>query len=689
MNDTPIRPITKTVGAVTFTDPYDWLQRDTPESLEWMWARDAEAQAAAEGTRAHEALVRDIGSELAQGVSMRSGPPRLIAGRWFRSAPSAKSPINALWVSDHVGAPGRVLIESADLAGPEDDAASAIFLLYEPAPNGEFVAVAVMSGGAMVGSWRVVDVASGRLLDPRAPCTAYSGASVGWLPDASGFYLTDRVEDGRHRVRFLPVKPGTPARAEHVFGLDQIPATVPGVTIQVSPDGARAIAFSGPLERIAYMLGELVRNDWRPFLPDHHEGECQGAWLGNDTYVARVHDADTPTGRVVAMPVGSSRERQTWREIVPVSRATIKAAGVVDGHIVLAEVLDCAVRFRVVDLDGRHERIVPLSGPGTSLIAMVYRRFDASDAFTFDFGSFTQAFTHYHFDVRSGSLMALGTPGARIEGVRVTQQFARSLDGTAVPYFLVHREDLDLTKSHPALLYGYGGFNFAFMPAPLGRLAPFVQAGGILIQANLRGGGEYDKHWHDSGRLAAKWNVFADLFAVAEAAIAEGLTTPAQFAMFGESNGGLLAAAAIVHRPDLWRVVVPAVPICDQMEPLPRDAQSDPLRAFFNEEYGSPDDPLMSKVLYSYSPYHNIKPGTAYPAVYLVAGEKDQRCMPFHGRKFTAALRAASTSGHPIHLRVWKDTDHVAVDPVVKVRQPAEWLAFVMQQLSMEYPPRG
>jgi prolyl oligopeptidase len=201
MNDTPLRPVTKTVGAVTFTDNYDWLQRDTLESLDWMWARDAEAQAAAAAAPALAALERDIAAEVAGGEGAMSGPPRRVGGRWFRAGPSPQSAVNALWISDRVDAPGRVLVESAALAGPQDDASSIAFFWYEPSPGGEFVAVAVTSGGNMVGHWRIVEVATGRVLDLIVPCIAYSGAMVGWLPDASGFYLADRVEDGCHRGR--------------------------------------------------------------------------------------------------------------------------------------------------------------------------------------------------------------------------------------------------------------------------------------------------------------------------------------------------------------------------------------------------------------------------------------------------------------------------------------------------------
>jgi prolyl oligopeptidase len=688
MNDTPQRPVTKTVGAVTFTDHYDWLHRDTPESLAWMWARDAEAQAAIAGSGVYDALLRDITAAKAGGAGAISSPPRLAGGRWFRAGPSEHSALTALWVSDGVDAPGRVLAESTALAGPEDDPATVAFYWFEPSPNGEFVIVAVTSGGRMVGHWRIVDAASGRLLDLVVPCAAYTGAMPGWLPDASGFYLGDRTAEGLHRIAFHPVKPGTAARPERVFSFDEIPANISGVTVQVSPDGSHAIALSGPHERIAYMVGDLASHTWQPFLPPHHEGELQGAWLDGSTYVARVHDSDTPAGRVVAISVAGSRDRATWRAIVAPSRAVLKAATVVRGRsapcVVLSEALDCSVRFRVVGIDGGNERIVPLEGPGTSTVAMLLRRFDNNQALTFDYGSFVQATTHYHFDVDSGELSVVGKPGARVEGVRVVQRFARSVDGTAVPYYLVHRQDLDLSRPNPALLYGYGGFNVAAMPTPLGHLAPFVQAGGILVHTNLRGGGEYGKHWHDSGRLAAKWNVFADMFAVADTVIADGLTTPAQFAMSGGSNGGLLAGAAIVHRPDLWRVVVPVVPIFDQMEPLPTGPDVEPVRAIFLEDYGNPDDLLMSKVLYSYSPYHNVKPGTAYPAVLQMFGEHDLGCRPFHGRKFTAALRAATTSGLPIHLRVWKDTGHGSLEPSFNT----EWVAFVMQHLGMAYPPK-
>jgi prolyl oligopeptidase len=678
LNHTPQRPVAKTIGPVAFTDPYDWLQHDSEESLAWMWARDAEAQSAAQSAPAYAAIEQAIRAGGSAATENFQTPPRLLGGRWFHLRPSERSPVRALWVSDRADDPGRVIVESADLAPPGSDAGSALLMWSEPSPGGERVALSVTVGGEMTGRWRVVDAATGRPLPLDLPSTAYSGALPGWLPDASGLYIADRVPDGRHRVRFHPLDPGTPPRPERVFETSEIPLNVSGVTIEVSPDGAHAIALAGPHERIALMLGDLHTGQWRPFLPAGHHGECQGVWLDGRTHLARVHDEQVPRGRVVEIPIATSQDSSTWREIVPASKAVIKAVTVVEDHIVLAEVLDCAVRFRVLRRDGSGERVLPLPGPGNSLIAMVWRRFDRSDALCFDFSSFVQRTAIYRWQASDDTPKPL-TSVRRQDGIVVAQRFATSIDGTAVPYFVVHRADLDLSRPQPALLSGYGGFNVAQMPSPLAHVASFVEAGGIFIQANLRGGGEYGKHWHEAGRLACKWNVFADLFAVAEQCIADRLTTAAQFAMTGTSNGGLLAGAAIAHRPNLWRVVVPVVPIFDMLEPLPLDPQFDAVRAIFLEDYGSPQHPVLGKVLHSYSPYHNVRPGTAYPAVFQVFGEKDVGCMPFHGRKFTAALRAASTSGHPVHLRV---------EPDVAVRQHAEWVAFVMQQLGMQPPAR-
>lgn len=678
----PRERVMKTVGSVTFEDPYASLQADTPESLAWQWQHDALAEREARNWPGFEKLKAAIASLDAAPWLMPSVKRRL-GGRWFWTASSAGSQARTVWSATSLEETGQPIVEMEALVKPEDAAATLVYS-FEPSPNGEFIVISVCSHGAMVGEWRVIEVVTGRVLPLAVPATAYTGALPGWLPDSSGFYYNDRAEGGRHRLRFVPVKPGTAARPDVVFELADVPANVSGVTPEVSPDGKWLIGLAGPHERIAYVIGDLASGRWRRFLPEGHEGECSGAWLDANTYVARVHTDEYPRGRIVAIPVATSTNVSSWRELAPQGRAVLRAVGVVGERIVIADVLDVSTRFRTLARDGSDERIVPLEGPGSSMIAFVWRRFDCSTALSFDYQTFNSSTAIYHCDVASHRLTTLVAPQIRLDDINVSQRFARSLDGTRVPYFVVHRKDVTLDSPRPALITAYGGFNVSLMPTFLAHLAPFVQAGGVLIQANLRGGGEYGKHWHEAGRLACKWNVFLDLFAVAEQVIADGVTRPDRFAMMGGSNGGLLAGAAIVHRPDLWRVVVPTVPIFDQMEPLPLDSQFDPVRAIFFEDYGDPAHPAMSKVLYSYSPYHNVRDGVAYPAVFQVFGEKDLACMPFHGRKFTARLQAATTSGRPVLLRVWKNTGHGPGDKETALLQPTEWVGFIMRELGMQ-----
>jgi prolyl oligopeptidase len=684
----PKSPRIKTVGSVTFEDPYADLHDDTPESLAWQWAQDAYAQAEIRRWPGFEPLRQRIAASGSAVESFLETPRRCLGGRWVWLAASPASPMRTVWTADRLEDAGRPIVEMGQLVGPER-ASKTLPYFYEPSPDGRYVALIICSGGAMVGEWRVVETATGRVLPITIPGPAYTGALPGWLPDGSGFYFNDRDDRGWHRFRFIPVDPGVAARPDVGFEPALVPLNVSGLTPEVSPTGRRVIGLAGPHERIAYVIGDTRTNTWGPFLPDGYSGECSGGWLDDETYVARAHSDALPRGRLVAIPAATSRDQSTWRELVPHGDAVLRAVGVFSGRIVVSDVLDVSSRYRSFDLDGRDERVAPLEGPGSSAIGYLNRRFDRSEAVIFDYQTFTTSTAIYHWELPSHRLTVVRPARRTVSGIRVSQRFATSLDGSRIPYFLVHRADVPLDRPRPTLVTGYGGFNVALMPSFLGHLTPFVEAGGVYVQASLRGGAEYGKQWHESGRLACKWNVFLDLFAVTERLIADRVTEPAKLGMTGASNGGLLAGVAIVHRPELWRVVAPVVPLFDQMEFLPDRPELAGVKAIFLEDYGDPSDPSMSKILYSYSPYHNIRDGVAYPAVFQVFGEKDLGCMPFHGRKFTARLQAATTSGHPVLLRVWRDTGHGALDPEVATLQAAEWLGFVMRELGMEVGAAG
>ena len=240
-------------------------------------------------------------------------------------------------------------------------------------------------------------------------------------------------------------------------------------------------------------------------------------------------------------------------------------------------------------------------------------------------------------------------------------------------FWVVRRADAE--QPAPTLLHGYGGWNIAYgLPSYLGVLAPFVEAGGTLVLPHLRGGGEYgERHWHEA-RLEHKQRTFDDLYSVAEAVVARQISARDRLALVGASNGGLLAGAALTQRPDLFRVVVPLVPLLDMLE-----YGRDPYPAEYAVEYGDPRDSAFAPVLRAYSPYHNVRDGVRYPATLVVCGDADIRCPPWHGRKLVARLQQASIGERPIMLRVVEDAGHLTA----VTRSAHEWLGFVMAELGM------
>ncbi|WP_433510984.1 prolyl oligopeptidase family serine peptidase [Nonomuraea sp. CA-143628] len=668
-------------------DPFEWLRPDTGESLAWQERQDAAARSYVRDWE-HFARVRD---QLATGPaaqnasdSLGTSTPRRLGGRWFRLAPVAPGQAAlGLWVSDVPDEPGRLLVDPR--AGEylrEGEPAQLVW--YEPTPDGTRVVFGVYHGGEMIGQLRAVDAVTGRDLPIASHRHLLTGAVPGWLPDGSGFYVCDRSETGDHRVWFVPVQPaGEIGAPVNVIGRHELATSPSGLTPQVSPDGRWVITLTGQHEQVAGHLGDRLTGAWRRFMPDGYEGECHGVWYDDDTYVAVV-TGDAPRGRLVAIPVATSTDVRTWRELVPESDAVLRCVTQIGDRLVLCEVADAVAGFRLVTGEGKPVERIATPGLGSSPTAMVSRRFERSEVLTFSYNTFVDPLTPYRYDADRGEPVPTGPRQPGLGGMTVARRFATSRDGTRVPYFVVHRADLDLDRPRPAVVNGYGGFNVAWLPRFLGNYAPFLRAGGIYVHAVLRGGAEYGRTWYEDGRLSRKQNTFDDLFAIAEDLIAAGLSEPARLGFHGASHGGLLAGVALVQRPDLWRALVAEVPLFDMLQPLgPGHPAPQAVRSVFLEDYGDPDEPGDADIIRAYSPHHNIAPGTPYPAILQAFGEHDLGCQPFHGRLFTAKLAPASTSGHPILLRVWKGAGHAALDSAQVSDHAAELLAFLMRELSM------
>jgi prolyl oligopeptidase len=278
------------------------------------------------------------------------------------------------------------------------------------------------------------------------------------------------------------------------------------------------------------------------------------------------------------------------------------------------------------------------------------------------------------------------TSPVNFDDMEVTRVVARSHDGTNVPMNIIRRKGLALDGTHPTLLYGYGGYGISETPYFLGGVRRlFFEAGGVYAIANIRGGGELGDEWHANGSLTRKQNVFDDFVAAAAWLIDQRYTTPARLAIQGGSNGGLLMGAVLTQHPEMFRAVVSSVGIYDMLR-----VELDPNGEFNTTEFGTVKNPDHFRALYAYSPYHHVRDGVAYPAVLMQTGDNDGRVNPMHSRKMTARLQAATSSNHPILLATTSEAGHGIGSPLsVRIGQSADWLAFLFDQLGMNWTPPG
>ncbi len=677
----PRRPEQRTVGGITFDDPFAWLFEESEEALSWQADQDAFTRDFCRGWDGFDALRQRIRDQLTDRLGSLNRP-QTAGGRTFTVGRNDLDTAYAVRVADTPGAPSRELVS---LAGVDEDGGTPLVVtMMEAAPDGRRLAIATVQQGQHVGSWRVAEAQTGEWLPFRLADQALMNTALpGWVGGSSGFLLHDRDEQGRHRIRHHILDAGAAEIPERVFGPGEVSPAIPGLTIQVSPGGRWAVAVSEPHHRCAVSLCDLASGTWRPFVPDDWDpaAECHGEWLDGETYAAAVSDTDE-RGRVVCIPAATSQDRSSWREVVAPSASVIRAVTVVQGKIIIGKLDDISLAIDAVGPTSG--QIVKLDVPAhsSSMIVVVPRRFPRSEELIVPITSFVEHSTLYHFDLQTGSRTLVGVPGQRWEGVTVEQRFATSDDGVRLPYFVLYRGDLR-SQPRPLLMTAYGGFNAAWLPFPLEQNAVFLEEGGIFVHANIRGGGEYGTSWWKGGVLQNIQRSADDLFAVAEDIAESGLSEPDRMAFTGFSHGGFKAGVAVAQRPDLWRFVAPQMPTFDLMEMSPPGDHGAAVKAYLTMNFGDPDIPEQAAYLYEASPYHAIVDGQSYPTVYALHGDNDLGCPPAHGRKFIARLQTANPDGRPHLLRVWKNVAHGTADLDVAAEQYAEWMGLMMRELGM------
>jgi prolyl oligopeptidase len=400
---------------------------------------------------------------------------------------------------------------------------------------------------------------------------------------------------------------------------------------------------------------------------------------GSRLYLVTDHEA--PLRRVVSVDLDAAADGTVEVvEVVAESDGQLEHVAAVGEELLAVHLVDATPRVSRYRLDGTPLGVVDL--PGGAVVAV---NGDVGDDEVFlGTSSVTRRLASYRLALGSGELTALDLSPAhavtwRPPEVSTERRRATSRDGTEVPYFLVRRADVPADAPRPTLLWGYGGFNIPVLASYRPVFAGWLAAGGVLALANLRGGGELGTAWHDAGRLERKQNVFDDFAAVAEHLVATGVTTHRRLALHGGSNGGLLVGATLVQRPDLAAVALPAVGVMDMLR-----FHLFTIGAAWVSDYGSPEDPEMFEVLLGYSPLHNVRAGTSYPATMVTTGDHDDRVVPAHSLKLTAALQHAQSGSAPVIARVETATGHGFGKPSALVaEETADLLAFAAEHTGL------
>jgi prolyl oligopeptidase len=389
---------------------------------------------------------------------------------------------------------------------------------------------------------------------------------------------------------------------------------------------------------------------------------------------------DASSGRLIAIDVDNP-DPENWREIIPEAEDVLVSVSHVGGHLIGVYIQDAWSLVNIYDMDGTRLRSLDLPGIGS---ASGFKGKPGDPETFFSYESFNMPKSSFRLDLATDDVDLIRQAEVDFDSddYTVKQVFYESKDGTRVPMFIAHREDVIPDGKRPTMLYGYGGFNISMKPSfSVTRLA-WMEMGGVYAVANLRGGGEYGEEWHKAGTKLQKQNVFDDFIAAGEYLVEAGYTNPSKLAIFGGSNGGLLVGAVTNQRPDLIGAAIPAVGVMDMLRFHKFTAGR-----YWVDDYGSSDDPAEFEALYAYSPLHNVKRGTEYPAILVTTADTDDRVVPGHSFKYAAAIQAAQAGDAPVLIRIETRSGHGAGTPTTKaIEAYADRWAFLVQNLDMQLP---
>lgn len=661
---------------VKVADPYRGLEDiDSPQTRAWVQAENELARdylGALPGRDAIAQRLRQIWNFEQWTAPARHGP------YWFYTHNDGLQNQAVIFVTSDPAKPGRLLLDPNTLStdGTVALRSSAV------SDDGRLFAYALSDGGADWVIWNVRNVETGVDLPDQIHWSMGEGTS--WLEDGSGFYYTayDAPKDGdalkapNQYERLYFHKLGTPQSQDPlVYARGDAPDWL--LNDRVTDDGRYLViqANHGAAVQNTLLIQDLAAKAGgapiRPVIARPTAVYDVVGNMGSTLYV--MTDDGAPRYKIVALDLNQPGPAK-WQTVVPESAATLTGVTLVGGQLVARYLHDAHGAVRRFTLEGKALGEVQLPGLGE---ATGFQGHDHDAATYYTYSDFTSPPGVYRLDLATGKSSLWKTP--KLQGFdpsryQTQQVFYSSKDGTRVPLYIVSRQGLRLDGKTPTILYGYGGFNISRVPTFEPAIAAWLEMGGVYAMANLRGGGEYGRAWHESGMRLHKQNVFDDFIAAAEYLIAQGWTSARHLAIRGASNGGLLIGATEVQRPDLFAAAVLKVGVLDMLR-----FREFTIGKAWEAEYGSVDNADELKALLAYSPVQNVKSGVTYPATLVITGDHDDRVFPAHSLKFAAALQNADPNGKPILLDVERREGHGAGKPTAAlIDETASVYAFIL-----------
>ena len=677
------KPVTDEYHGVQVVDEFRWLEDgDSAAVKAWTSAQNQYSRAWLE-SRAYRAQIESkLKAFYAQDTPSHTGlvaRPGLLFALKFQ--PPKQQRLLVTLTSPNDLASEKVVLDPNEIE-PKGQVAMDWFV---PSPDGKIIAVCLSEHGSEDGTLHFYRTDTGESLPDQIKRVQYptGGGSAAWTPDSKGIFYTRYPHAGERpeadlnfyqQIYFHQL--GAPTSSDEYSAGKDFPR-IAEIKLHTSDDGRWLLASvaNGDGGEFSHHIRETkAGSPWRK-ITRHEDGikEIDFSHDGSALYLRSVKDS--PRGQLLRM--STTGVLSEAKVIVPESDAVIEGFLLTAKHLFIADMIGGPSRIRQLDLDGSHESIVPMpvaTGLGGLLVMDEHLLFRQT--------SFVAPAAWMLYDPAASSVTKTAlynTSPVGFGDIEAVREFAISKDGTKVPINILHRKGTPLDGSNPALLYAYGGYGICMRPSFNFEHRLWLDRGGIYVVANIRGGGEYGEEWHLAGNLTKKQNVFDDFAACAEHLIQRGYTRAEKLAVEGGSNGGLLMGAFITQHPQLARAVVAHVGLYDMLR-----VELDPNGAFNVTEFGTVKDPAQFRALHAYSPFHQVKNGTPYPAVFFLAGETDGRVNPAHSRRMTAALQSATNSGNPALARFSSASGHgMGTALSEKIAQKADVLAFLFDQLGM------